>query len=70
MGAIESLLRFVLMNNYFSFAEKVYRKKAGLAMGNQLAPPLAIVFMDRMKQAMLESAIFKPETYDWYVDDS
>ena len=69
LGDIRSLLRFVLMNNYFTFGEKVYRQRAGVAMGNHLAPPLAIVFMDRMEQAMLESAIFKPETYDRYVDD-
>ena len=45
---IESLLRFVLTNNFFKFGDKVYRQKTGVAMGNHLAPPLAIVFMDRL----------------------
>ena len=38
-------------------------------MGNHLAPPLAIVFMDRLEQTMLQTAAEKPDLYDRYVDD-
>ena len=66
---IKTLLDLVLYNNYFKFGEKVYRQKKGIAMGNHLAPPLAIVFMDRLEREMLRTAKHKPESYDRYVDD-
>ena len=61
---IRSLLYLVLRNNYFRFGEKIYRQKKGFAMGNHLAPPLAIIFMDRLEQKMLQKARFKPKSYD------
>ena len=66
---IESLLRLVLLNNYFRFGEVIYHQTKGVAMGNHLAPPLAIIFMDKLEQDMLQTAELKPETYDRYVDD-
>ena len=66
---IRTLLCFVLNNNYFRFGKTVYRQKKGVAMGSHLAPPLAIVFMDRLEQKMLETSRLKPEFYDRYVDD-
>ena len=66
---IKSLLELVLANNYFKFGEKTFRQKKGIAMGNHLAPPLAIIFMDQLEQRMLRTAEHKPETYDRYVDD-
>ena len=66
---IRSLLYLVLRNNYFRFGEKIYRQRKGVAMGNHLAPPLAIIFMDRLEQKMLQTARFKPKSYDRYVDD-
>lgn len=38
-------------------------------MGNHLAPPLAIVFMDKLETSMLLTAKQKPMFYDRYVDD-
>ena len=66
---VRSLLHLVLHNNYFRFGDKTYRQKKGVAMGNHLAPPLAIVFMDQLEQRMLQTAELKPESYDRYVDD-
>ena len=66
---IESLLHFVLTNNYFKFGEATYRQKTGVAIGNHLAPPLAIIFMDQVEQAMLQSSSFKLEVYHRFVDD-
>ena len=66
---IRSLLNLVLQNNYFKFGDKVYRQKKGIAMGNHLAPPLAIVFLDKLEQRMLRSAELKPESYNRYIDD-
>ena len=42
---IEHLLHFVLSNSYCRFGEDVYRQRMGVAMGNRLAPPFAILFM-------------------------
>jgi len=66
---IEYLLHLILTNNYFTFGQKVYRQKHGIAMGNHLAPPLAIVFMDSIEQKMIDSAEHQPELYNRYVDD-
>ena len=66
---IEYLLRLILTNNLFTFDGKVYRQRHGIAMGNHLAPPLAITFMDSLEQKMLSTAEKKPELYDRYVDD-
>ena len=66
---IRSLLQLVLNNNYFKFGGKVFRQKKGVAMGNHLAPPLAIVFMDQLERRMLQRAELRPESYDRYVDD-
>lgn len=42
---LENLLRFVLKNNCFRFGKNFYQQKMGVAMGNRLAPPFAILFM-------------------------
>ena len=69
MDEIKSLLQLVLNNNYFKFGQRVYRQRQGVAMGNHLAPPFAIVFMDQLEQKMLRQAKLKPASYDRYVDD-
>ena len=50
------LIRFVLKNNYFRFEGTVYQQRQGVAMGNHLAQPFAIIFMGRLEQRMLETA--------------
>ena len=69
LNEIEQLLDFILHNNYFKFDNIVYRQREGVAMGNHLAPPFAILFMDKLEQKMLATAEKKPEFYDRYVDD-
>ena len=67
---IRELLKLVLNNNYFTFNAKVYRQRHGVAMGNHLAPPFAILFMDQLEQKMLETAEKTPALYKRYVDDN
>ena len=69
IGDIERLLKLILNNNFFQFNGKVYRQRQGIAMGNHLAPPLAIIFMDDLEQKMIQSAEKRPEFFDRYVDD-
>eukprot|EP00117_Sycon_ciliatum_P006709 scpid93346/ scgid5842/ len=63
------MLEYVLENNYFEFNNKQYRQQHGIAMGNHLAPPLAILFMDALEQKALQTAARKPDLYKRYIDD-
>ena len=45
LDELENLLCFVLTNNCFRFGKNFYRQKMGVAMGNRLAPPFAILFI-------------------------
>ena len=55
---------------YFQFHNVVYRQVRGLAMGNNLAPPLAIIFMSQLECCAMESFPVKPKLYRRYIDDS
>ena len=66
---IQRLLKLVLENNYFKFDNEVFRQRKGVAMGNHLAPPFAILFMDKLEQDMLRTAERQPCLYKRYVDD-
>ena len=61
---INDLLTFVL-NNYLRFGDDVYRQE-GVAMGNQLAPPLAIIFMhcleEKCSKQPVKSLLCTPDT--------
>ena len=63
------LLESVLNSNYFAFGETVYRQRKGLAMGNHLAPPMAIVFMSKLESEALKLCPKKPRMYRRYIDD-
>lgn len=51
------------------FGHQQYRQLKGIAMGNHLAPPLAIIFMSSLEQATLSSIDLKPCLYGRYIDD-
>ncbi|XP_049857520.1 uncharacterized protein LOC126338559 [Schistocerca gregaria] len=67
------LLELVLSHNYFSFNNKIYQQKEGLAMGNCMSSFLADIFINH-----LENKFFKGENklvqkivyYKRYVDDT
>ena len=69
LSDIRHLLRFVLDANYFTFGNEVFRQRKGLAMGNHLAPPLAIIFMSKFETEALLQSPLKPEVYRRYIDD-
>ena len=66
---VRKLLEFVLESNYFQFGDSVYRQRRGLAMGNHLAPPLAIIFMSKLEEEALSLSPQKPLLYRRYIDD-
>ena len=43
------LLRECLSNNVFRFGDEFYLQKQGVAMGNPVAPIVAILFMHRLE---------------------
>ena len=45
---IRSMFDFVLDRSYFEFNGEQYRQRNGLAIGNHLAPPIAIIFMSSL----------------------
>jgi len=51
-----SLLKHCLMSNIFRFGEEFYLQKQGVAMGNPVAPIVAILFMHRFESLALQHA--------------
>ena len=52
---VKVLLEQCLTENVFSFDDRHYRQKLGIAMGNPCAPPVAIIFWDRLERHALEN---------------
>ncbi|XP_049831381.1 uncharacterized protein LOC126272518 [Schistocerca gregaria] len=67
------LLTLVLSYNYFSFNNKIYRQKDGLAMGSSLAGMLADIYINHLEQTFFEANSHinsKIIYYKRYVDDT
>ena len=64
-----ALLEQTLGDNVFSFNDKYFRQKVGIAMGNPCAPPLAILFLDRFETKALADSPLKPAFLSRYIDD-
>lgn len=56
---VQTLLDFVLKSNYLKFGEQLYRQVEGVAMGNNLALPFAILFMHALETRLLDSSPLK-----------
>ena len=66
---VKILLDQCLNENVFSFNDQHYRQKLGIAMGNPCAPPIAILFLDRLERQTLENISQKPKFLVRYIDD-
>ena len=51
------------------FGDKFYRQTSGIAMGNRVAPPLAIIFMNSLERQYNTTAVNTPDLYMRYIDD-
>ncbi|EYC19331.1 hypothetical protein Y032_0024g1025 [Ancylostoma ceylanicum] len=60
------MITSVLSCNVFRFNNKFYEQRRGLAMGNRIAPLLAIIFLDHIEKISLTSEIL---LYKRYIDD-
>ena len=47
---VKNLLEHIMQNIVFQFGDRQFRQKNSIAMSNNLAPPLAIVFMHRLEK--------------------
>uniref|UniRef100_A0A7I4XVS1 Reverse transcriptase domain-containing protein n=1 Tax=Haemonchus contortus TaxID=6289 RepID=A0A7I4XVS1_HAECO len=63
---IKDLIEAALECNIFCFDNKFYKQKRGLAMGNRIAPVLAVIFLDHIEKSSLTSGIL---FYKRYIDD-
>ncbi len=50
---LSDLLKIVLKNNYFQFADQMYHQKQGTAMGTVVAPSYANLFMADLEEKLL-----------------
>ncbi|XP_065176129.1 uncharacterized protein LOC135805933 [Sycon ciliatum] len=69
LSGVRELLSVVLSSNYFQFDGIQYRQRKGLAMGNHLAPPMAIIFMSKLESEAMAMFPWKPRLYRRYIDD-
>ena len=63
---IKVMLEAVLGCNIFSFNNQLLVQKRGLAMGNRIAPLLAIIYLDSVERMTISSDVL---LYKRYVDD-
>ncbi|EYB85791.1 hypothetical protein Y032_0290g1522 [Ancylostoma ceylanicum] len=63
---IRTMLEAVLACNVFCFNNRIFEQKRGLAMGNRIAPLVAIIFLDHIERNTLTSEIL---FYKRYIDD-
>ena len=66
---VRTLLKFVLGHNFFRFGRQIYHQLDGVAMGNNLAPPFAILFMHTIETRLLQDSPFQPILFRRYIDD-
>ena len=70
---LERLFEFILKDNFFSFADRIYRQRSGVAMGTHCAPNFTNLFMASLEENFLqeERAAGRPTPTLWlrYIDD-
>lgn len=68
---LETLLTFVLDNNYFEFNERLYKQMFGTAMGTKMAPPYANLFLGHLENNFILNSNFKSnlQLYLRFLDD-
>ncbi|EYC13496.1 hypothetical protein Y032_0043g749 [Ancylostoma ceylanicum] len=65
-GDVTTMINSVLSCNVFRFKNRFYEQRRGLALGNRIAPILAIIFLDYVERMTLTSGIL---LYKKYIDD-
>ena len=68
-NVIRMFLHFILKQNFFQFMDKFYLQKEGVAMGCNVAPALANIFMHDLEKTMLKPFEKQIHIYRRYIDD-
>ena len=63
---INYLINVILKSSFFKFNGVLYKQKRGLAMGNRIAPLLAIAYMNKIEAGSTDRDII---LYKRYIDD-
>ena len=66
---IEEALNLILKNNIIHFEGDLFLQKKGIAMGNRIAPLIAIIYMHILESKLLATYQLKPTIYKRYIDD-
>ena len=69
LSDIKDLLTHVLTNNYLRFGSQFFKQNSGVAMGNRVAPPVAIAFMHILETGFMSTYQYLPALYARYIDD-
>ena len=69
LNDVRRVLTHVLSNNFVRFSSKIFRQATGIAMGNRLAPPVAIAFMHVFETGFFSRLVDAPMFYVRYIDD-
>ena len=65
---IVEIAEFVLKHNFFEFNGEVKKQKSSTAIGTELAPPYACIFMDEEKTEFLKSQELQSFLWLRYID--
>ncbi|CAJ0954690.1 unnamed protein product [Ranitomeya imitator] len=66
---VVKLIKFILTNNYFEFVNKIYLQETGTAMGSNMAPQYANLFMAKFEGDFLSSCPIRPLANYRYIYD-
>ena len=64
------LLKFCLINTYFSFQGQFFEQVEGVAMGSLVSPIVANLYMEYLEQKALSTAPHPPRFWCRFVDDT
>ena len=64
---IDNLLTLCLQNSFFRLDGDYFLQNSGVAMGNKMGPPVAILFMHSLEQQL--STHLRPDIFMRYIDD-
>ena len=69
MDDVVHLIALILKKDNFSFNGENYLAKHGTAIGTQMAPSFANIFMGKLEKNLLPQATHKPTILWRYIDD-